>query len=119
MKYIKTFENYKVNENEVNPISSEINLTKAESVIKQKVESFTEEEKNKAIKELTTLAGELKLSLADMTDAAKVEAALSKLRAHISPQRFIEAVQRGVEQRLLEQSGFPDLDKWSRDKDKH
>ena len=49
----------------------------------------------------------------------EVEAALSKLRAHISPQRFIEAVQRGVEQRLLEQSGFPDLDKWSRDKDKH
>jgi hypothetical protein len=78
MKYIKTFENYKVNENEVNPISSEINLTKAESVITQKVESFTEEEKNKAIKELTTLAGKLKLSLGDMTDAAKVEEALSK-----------------------------------------
>lgn len=48
----------------------------------------------------------------------EVEAALTKLRAHISPQRFIEAVQRGVEQRLLEQSGFPDLDKWSRNKDK-
>lgn len=78
MKYIKTFENYKVNENEVNPISSEINLTKAESVITQKVESFTEEEKNKAIKELTTLAGKLKISLEDMTDATKVEAALSK-----------------------------------------
>ena len=83
MKYIKTFENYKVNENEVNPISSEINLTKAESVITQKVESFTEEEKNKAIKELTTLAGKLKISLEDMTDATKVEAALSKKESEL------------------------------------
>ena len=78
MKYIKTFENYKVNENEVNPISSEINLTKAKSVIEEKVKSFSEEEKNKAIKELTTLAGKLKLSLEDMTDATKVAEALSK-----------------------------------------
>ena len=43
---------------------------------------------------------------------AEVEEALSKLRAHISPHRFIEAVQLGVEQRLLEQSGFPDFDLW-------
>jgi hypothetical protein len=41
-----------------------------------------------------------------------VEAALSKLKAHISPQRFQEAVEHGVEQRLLEQRGFPDFDKW-------
>jgi len=83
MKYIKTFENYKVNENEVNPISSEINLTKAESVITQKVESFTEKEKNKAIEELTTLAGKLGLSPEDMTDATKVEAALSKKESEL------------------------------------
>ena len=83
MKYIKTFENYKVNENEVNPISSEINLTKAKSVIEEKVKSFSEEEKNKAIKELTTLAGKLKLSLEDMTDAPKVEAALSKKESEL------------------------------------
>ena len=44
----------------------------------------------------------------------EVEEALSKLRAHISSQRFAEAVQHGVEQRLLEQSGFPDFDEWSR-----
>ena len=41
-----------------------------------------------------------------------VEAALAKLKAHISPQRFQEAVEHGVEQRLLEQRGFPDFDKW-------
>ena len=42
----------------------------------------------------------------------EVEMALAKLRAHISPQRFQEAVEHGVEQRLLEQRGFPDFDKW-------
>ena len=42
----------------------------------------------------------------------EVEEALSKLRAHISHQRFVEAVQHGVEQRLLEQSGFPDFEEW-------
>lgn len=50
-------------------------------------------------KEYTTLQGE-------------VEEALNKLRSHISPQRFAEAVQHGVEQRLLEQHGFPDFDLW-------
>jgi len=44
---------------------------------------------------------------------ADVEAALQKLRAHISPQRFSEAVQHGVEQRLLERHGFPDFDSWT------
>lgn len=43
---------------------------------------------------------------------AEVEAALFKLKAHISPQRFAEAVEHGVEQRLLEQRGFPDFDRW-------
>jgi hypothetical protein len=42
----------------------------------------------------------------------EVETALAKLKAHISPQRFEEAVEHGVEQRLLEQRGFPDFDKW-------
>jgi plasmid replication initiation protein len=46
---------------------------------------------------------------------SEVETALQKLRAHISPQRFVEAVQHGVEQRLLEHHGFPDLDAWIRD----
>jgi ElaB/YqjD/DUF883 family membrane-anchored ribosome-binding protein len=43
---------------------------------------------------------------------ADVEAALAKLKAHISPQRFQEAVEHGVDQRLLDQHGFPDFDKW-------
>lgn len=41
-----------------------------------------------------------------------VEAALSKLKAHISPRRFQEAVEHGAEQRLLDQNGFPDFDAW-------
>jgi len=43
---------------------------------------------------------------------ADVESALAKLRAHISPQRFQEAVEHGVEQRVLESRGFPDFDAW-------
>jgi hypothetical protein len=42
----------------------------------------------------------------------EVEQALQKLKSHISPQRFQEAVQHGVEQRLLENDGFPDFDQW-------
>jgi hypothetical protein len=44
----------------------------------------------------------------------EVERALHKLKSHISPQRFQEAVQHGVEQRLLENDGFPDFDEWVR-----
>jgi hypothetical protein len=43
---------------------------------------------------------------------SEVEQALSKLRAHISPQRFQEAVEHGVDQRLLEAHGFPEFDVW-------
>ncbi len=45
-----------------------------------------------------------------------VEEALAKLRSHISSQRFVEAVQHGVEQRLLEQHGFPDYEAWLRER---
>jgi len=83
MKYIKTFENYKINESEVDEISKEINLTKAKSLIEEKVKSFSEEEKNKAIEELTKLAGKLGLSPEDMTDPTKVEAALSKKESEL------------------------------------
>lgn len=44
-----------------------------------------------------------------------VESSLQKLRAHISPQRFVEAVQHGVEQRLLDKYGFPEFEAWVRD----
>jgi hypothetical protein len=47
---------------------------------------------------------------------SEVESALEKLKAHISPQRFSEAVQHGVEQRLLENDGFPDFDAWVRER---
>jgi hypothetical protein len=46
---------------------------------------------------------------------ADVENALAKLKAHISPRRFQEAVEHGVEQRILEQSGFPDFDRWCKE----
>jgi len=42
----------------------------------------------------------------------EVEQALSKLRAHISPQRFTEAVEHGVDQRLLDAHGFPEFEAW-------
>jgi hypothetical protein len=45
----------------------------------------------------------------------EVEQALQKLKSHISPQRFQEAVQHGVEQRLLERDGFPEFDAWIKD----
>ena len=83
MKYIKTFENYKINESEVDEISKEINLTKAKSLIEEKVKSFSEEEKNKAIEELTKLADKLGLSPEYMTDPTKVEAALSKKESEL------------------------------------
>lgn len=42
----------------------------------------------------------------------EVEQALAKLRAHISPQRFAEAVEHGVDQRLLDANGFPEFEVW-------
>jgi hypothetical protein len=65
--------------------------------------------------ERKTFLDALKLDVSEHEVAglrADVEAALVKLKAHISPQRFLEAVEHGVEQRLLEQRGFPDFDKW-------
>jgi len=44
----------------------------------------------------------------------EVERALARLRAYLSATRFAEAVSHGVDEKLLEQSGFPDFDKWRR-----
>lgn len=77
MKYIKTFENYKINESE------EVELPKTEEIIKQKVEALSEEDKNKAREEILALASKLGLSPEDMTDASKVEAALSKKESEL------------------------------------
>jgi hypothetical protein len=74
MKYIKTFENYKVNESS--------DMTDVQLKVKQKIElevkKLSEEDKNMAREELTKLASKLGLSPEDMTDATKVQAALSK-----------------------------------------
>jgi hypothetical protein len=58
----------------------------------------------------------IRTSAHELTDSlrSEVERALHKLKLHISPQRFQEAVQHGVEQRLLENDGFPDFDEWAR-----
>jgi|688.fasta_scaffold05051_15 hypothetical protein len=82
---------------------------------KRKAESFNQEiayltERKEALESLQTKTDQSVVQEL----RAEVEDALSKLRAHISPQRFAEAVQHGVEQRLLEQSGFPDFDDWCR-----
>ena len=45
----------------------------------------------------------------------EVSQAMNKLKAYISPQRFEEAVQHAIEQRMLERRGFPDFDRWMKD----
>ena len=97
------------------PDTRQVRQEEALAKEKRKAESFNQEiayltERKEALESLQTktdqsVVRELR---------AEVEEALSKLRAHISPQRFAEAVQHGVEQRLLEQSGFPDFDDWCR-----
>lgn len=54
--------------------------------------------------------------LARITEA--VEAALSRIKPLISESRFSEAVQHGVEQKLLKMSNFPDFDAWKNAKRK-
>jgi hypothetical protein len=44
----------------------------------------------------------------------EVESSLAKLRAHLSSQRFEEAVRRGVDQKLLDMAKFPDLAEWTK-----
>jgi hypothetical protein len=43
-----------------------------------------------------------------------VENGLAKLRAHLSPQRFEEAVRRGVDQKLLDMAKFPEFAEWAK-----
>lgn len=45
----------------------------------------------------------------------EVTLAMNKLKAYISSQRFEEAVQHAIEQRMLERRGFPDFDRWMKD----
>lgn len=71
MKYLRKFESFSINENEGQD-------PKMEEVVSQKVNALSDEDKEKAKAEITALAGKLGLSPEDMTDASKVEAALSK-----------------------------------------
>lgn len=71
MKYLRKFESFSINENEGQD-------PKMEEVVNQKVNALSDEDKEKAKAEITALAGKLGLSPEDMTDASKVEAALSK-----------------------------------------
>ena len=69
MKYLKAFENFKINEE----IEGDI-----EQVVTQKVNSLSDEEKDKVKSELTNLSNKLGLSPEDMTDPNKVGEALAK-----------------------------------------
>lgn len=97
------------------PDTRQVRQEEALAKEKRKAESFNQEiayltERKEALESLQTKTDQRVVQEL----RAEVEEALSKLRAHISPQRFAEAVQHGVEQRLLEQSGFPDFDDWCR-----
>jgi plasmid replication initiation protein len=55
------------------------------------------------------------LPVTELTEvSAEAESALIKLKHLISPTRFREAVEHGIEQRLLDRRGFPDFYRWSR-----
>ena len=75
MKYLKAFENFKINEND-----SETDL---EQVITQKAQSLSDEEKEKVRVELSDLAKKLGLSPEDMTDPNKVGEALAKQQGEL------------------------------------
>jgi hypothetical protein len=45
---------------------------------------------------------------------SEVEGGLAKLRAHLSSQRFEEAVRRGVDQKLLDMAKFPEIAEWTK-----
>jgi hypothetical protein len=73
MKYLSKFENFSVNE------SNEKEYKKsAEELIRDKVKSISESEKEKIRKELLTLANKLGLSSEDLKDEEKVRIALSE-----------------------------------------
>jgi hypothetical protein len=84
--------------------------------------SDTETKESLEVEYLTERKGKLDQILEQFDESfkasqrAEVEQALQKLRPHISPQRFEEAVQHGVEQRLLDHAGFPEFDIWLRGK---
>lgn len=69
MKYLKTFESFKINENETQ---------NAEEVVKQKIESLSPEQKEELSSQLSDLSAKLGLSPEEMTDTEKVAAALAK-----------------------------------------
>lgn len=77
MKYLKKFESFSINENESTAEA------KAEDIIKQKIDSMSEEDKEKAKSELTEMANKLGLSPEEMTDPNKVGAALASKQGQI------------------------------------
>lgn len=74
MKYLKKFESFGL---------SESDEASAEKVIKQKIESMSAEDKEKAKSELISMADKLGLSPEEMTDPHKVGAALASKQSGI------------------------------------
>jgi hypothetical protein len=76
MKYLKKFESFTINENE----SAEV---AAEEVVRKKIDSMSDEDKEKVKSELMKMADKLGLSAEEMTDPHKVGAALASKQGQI------------------------------------
>ncbi len=75
MRYLKAFENFKINEETEGDI---------DQVVTQKINNLSDEDKDKVKNELINLADKLGLSPEDMTDPNKVGEALSKHQGELA-----------------------------------
>lgn len=87
MRYLKTFEGFKINENQ-----------SSEEVVKQKIESLSPEEKEKLTSELNNLATKLGLSAEEMTDTEKVAAALAEKQGELKESVINEGIGQDIKE---------------------
>lgn len=90
MRYLKTFENFaeqeevSANRAPQDSVAPEGISEKTEKTIEDKIDAMSPDQLAKAQKELESLASKLKLSVEDLQDASKVEAALKANPLNIS-----------------------------------
>jgi hypothetical protein len=78
-------------------------------------ERSAEQLQKQYLSERRMMLDQIQASLSDSEKAtlyAEVEAALSKIRSHITRERFKDVVAHGVDERLLERHNFPDFKRW-------
>lgn len=78
-------------------------------------ERSAEELQKQYLSERRRRLDEIQGSLSESEKSAlysEVEAALSKIRSHITRERFKDVVAHGVDERLLERHNFPDFKRW-------